>query len=258
MRKFENVDIVAALGAVVELNTENYKSDFKYDIEMFKKAAQHPDGENNRFLWLSRPSGTYCHLERDTYIKDTAAFNYWNGCATILGKDTPFENVIVNDRVMTFAVEIKGIENGRIIGNLHELNYRDHVKDVAKNALPKHTVTVKYEDGTKITLPHAEHDGKWQRLYHQHGQAISYRADPHPKDKAALQAIVTQAREQRENNARPAIFKVRVKNPKAIKPTKPEQPSIKQQLAEGRKQLSEKKPAPTRAAVKNKSTGLGD
>jgi len=33
MRKFENVDIVAALGAVVELNTEHYKSDFRHDIE---------------------------------------------------------------------------------------------------------------------------------------------------------------------------------------------------------------------------------
>ena len=40
MRKYENVDIVAALGAVVELNTANYKSDFKYDIEMFKEAAK--------------------------------------------------------------------------------------------------------------------------------------------------------------------------------------------------------------------------
>ena len=264
MRKFENVDIVAALGAVVELNTENYKSDFKYDIEMFKKAALHPDGENNRFLWLSRPSGTYCHLERDTYIKDTAAFNYWNGCATILGKDTPFENVIVNDRVMTFAVEIKGIENGRIIGNLHELNYRDHVKDIAKNALPKHTVTVKYEDGTKITLPHAEHDGQRDRLYRQHGEVKSYRNDP--EDKNALRDVLAQARDKRDKESRPAVFKVRVKNQKPVTtttakpkaPTKSEQPSIKQKIAEGKRQLSEKKPAPTRAAVKNKSTGLGD
>jgi len=255
MRKFENVDIVAALGAVVELNTANYKSDFKYDIEMFKKAAQHPDGENNRFLWLSRPSGTYCQLERDTYIKDTAAFNYWNGCATILGKGTPHDNVIVNDRVMTFAVEVTGIKNGRIVGNLHELDYRDHVRQLNRAALPLHTVTATYKDGTAVTLPHKEHDAQRQQLHNRHGQLQTL--TPHPKNADSLRIILTQAREQRENNARPAIFKVRVKNPKPIKSTKPEQPSIKQQIAEGRKQLSEKKPAPTRAAVKNKTTELG-
>ena len=255
MRKFENVDVVVALGAVVELNTEHYKSDFKYDIAQFKEAALNPDGENNHLLWLSRKSGTHCYPERDVYIKDTSAFNTWTGHATFLGQPGIYQSVIVNDRILAFAVEVTGVENGRIKGNLHELDFRDHVKQVNDTALPKHTVTSIHKDGTKITLPHAEHDGKWQRLYHQHGQAVSYRADP--QDKATLQAIVTQAREQRENNARPAIFKVRVKNPKAIKPTKPEQPSIKQQLAEGRKHLSEKKPAPTRAAVKNKHSELG-
>jgi len=246
---------VAALGAVVELNTANYKSDFKYDIEMFKKATQHLDGENNRFLWLSRPSGTYCYLERDTYIKDTAAFNYWNGCATILGKDTPYDKVIVNDRVMTFAVEVTCIKNGRIMGNLNELDYKEHIRQLNRVALPLHTVTATYKDGTTVTLPHKEHDAQHIRLHHQHGQLQALTA--HPENADSLRTILTQAREQRENNARPAIFKVRVKNPKAIKPTKPEQPSIKQQLAEGRKQLSEKKPAPTRAAVKNKHSELG-
>jgi len=257
MRKFENVDIVAALGAVVELNTEHYKSDFKYDIAQFKEAARNPDGENNYLLWLSRKSGTHCYPERDVYIKDTSAFNTWTGHATFLGQPGIYQSVIVNDRILAFAVEVTGVENGRIKGNLHELDFRDHVKQVNDTAIPKHTVTSIHKDGTKITLPHAEHDGKWQQLYHQHGQAVSYRADPHPKDKATLQDIITQARDKRDKDSRPAIFKLQTKNPKR-QPPKQEQPSIKQQIAEGRKQLSEKKPAPTRAAVKNKSTGLGD
>jgi len=197
MRKFENVDIVAALGAVVELNTEHYKSDFKYDIAQFKAAARNPDGENNHLLWLSRKSGTHCYPERDVYIKDTSAFNTWTDHATFLGQPGIYQSVIVNDHILAFAVEITGIENGRIKGNLHELDFRDHVKQVNDIAIPKHTVTSIHKDGTKITLPHTEHNGKWQQLYHQHGQAVSYRADP--QDKAALQAIVTQAREQREN-----------------------------------------------------------
>ena len=254
MRKYEDVDIVAALGAVVELNTANYKSDFKHDIDMFKAAARNPDGENNRFLWLSRPSGTYCQRERDTYIKDTAAFNYWNGCATILGKDSPFDKVIVNDRVMAFAVEVTGIENGRIKGNLYEIDYPEHIRHLNRAALPLHTVTATYKDGTTYTLPHAEHDAKRERLYHQHGQLQTL--VPYPENEGALRIVLKVAREQRESDARPATFKLRTANPKQAKN---EQPSIKQQLAAGKNQLAaERAAAPMRAAAKSNNIGLGD
>jgi len=240
MRKYENVDVVAALGAVVELNTAHYKSDFKYDIEMFKEAARHPDGVNNHLLWLSRPSGTYCYPERDVYIKDTAAFNYWNGSATILGKDTPFDKVIVNDRALTYAVDITGVENGRIKGNLYELDYPSHIRQLNRVALPWHTVTAKYEDGATVTLPHKEHDGQRERLAYQHGKITEYTANPENPD--ALRIVLKVAREERERDAQPAVFKVRVQNPK---------PSIKQQLAEGRKQLDEQRAAaPARVAAK--------
>ena len=50
MRKYEDVDIIASLGAVMELNTEHYKSDFSYDIKMFMEAARHPTEENTHLL----------------------------------------------------------------------------------------------------------------------------------------------------------------------------------------------------------------
>jgi len=176
---------------------------------------------------------------RDAYIKDTAAFNYWNGCATILGKDTPFDKVVVNDRVMAYAVEVTGIENGRIKGNLHELDYGDHIRHLNRAALPLHTVTAKYEDGTTLTLPHKEHDAQRERLYYQHGKITEYK--PNPENEDALRIVLKVAREQREGDARPAAFKVRVAN---------RQPSIRQQLAAGRKELAEQRAAaPMRAAL---------
>jgi hypothetical protein len=247
MRKYENVDIVAALGAVVELNTEHYKSDFKYDIDMFKKAAQHPDGENNRFLWFSRHSGTHCLQEREVYIKDTSAFNTWNAYGKLLGSPEFYRPVIVEDRILAYAVNITGIEKGRIKGDLYELDYRDHIRQLDKVALPLHTVTATYKDGTTITMPHAEHSAKWEQLYHQHGQVMDLKH--HPQDESALRDVLQHARGRREGDARPAAFKVRVKNP--------EQPSIKQQLAAGRKQLAEQRAAvPIRAAVKSKNNAL--
>jgi hypothetical protein len=242
MRKYENVDVIAALGAVVELNTEHYRSDFKYDVERFKAAAKHPDGENNRLLWLSRHSGTWCFRERDAYIKGTEAFNYWNGYAKILGDVNSYmSSVIVEDRILAFAVEIKGIENGSVRGDLYELDYRDHIRHINKNALPKHTVTAKFDDGTTLTLPHAEYDARRERLYYQHGQITSFRTNP--EDEHALRDILNQARDKRESESTPAAFKVRVGTQKKL--------SIRQQIAKGKKQISRSRAAaPERAAGK--------
>jgi len=242
MRKYENVDVIAALGAVVELNTEHYKSDFKYDVERFKEAAQHPDGENSRLLWMSRQSGTWCVKEREAHIKDTEAYNLWNGYATFLGPNDGYQTVIVSDRILAYAVEIIGLENGRVKGDLYELDYREHVRQLNRATLPKHTVTAKYEDGTTLTLPHAEYDGKRERLYYQHGKVTHFHVDP--EDTGALRDILKQTREQREKEARPAVFKVRTSSKK---------PSIRKQLAEGKAAAAA---APKRAAVKTKSNDL--
>ena len=247
MRKFENVDVIAVLGAVVECNTEHYKSDFKYDIKAFKESVENPDSEGKRFLWLSRRSGTWCVSERETYLKNTAAFTIWNNCANIIGENCVNPMVIVPDRIHAFAVEIKGLNNGRIIGDLHEIDYREHIRHLIKTVLPRHTVTAEYEDGTKLTLPHAKHDGKRERLYYQHGEIKSLKENP--KDENALKNILADVRESRDKDARPAVFKIRIKAPK--------QQSIKQKLAAGKKQLAaDRAAAPYRTAGKNKKTGL--
>ena len=250
MRKYENVDIIAALGAVVEVNTEHYKSDFRYDMEQFKKAARNPDGDNNRLLWLSRQSGTWCYPERDVYIKDTSAFNTWNGYATILGDINSYmSSVIVQDRILAYAVNIKGIENGRIKGDLYELDYRNHVREVQRAALPLHTVTTVYKDGAAFTMPHKEHDAKHMSLYYQHGQLQTL--TPHTEDAGALRDVLKDVRDKREKDASSAVFKVRVQTPK--------QPSIKEKIAAGKKELADQRAAaPARAAAKSKNTGLGD
>jgi hypothetical protein len=41
MRKYENVDVTATLGAVMEINTKHYRSDFRYDKEIFRTAVTH-------------------------------------------------------------------------------------------------------------------------------------------------------------------------------------------------------------------------
>jgi hypothetical protein len=52
MRRFENVDIIAALAGVVERNTKHYQTDFEYDKGMFVTAAQSADPGDKTLLAL--------------------------------------------------------------------------------------------------------------------------------------------------------------------------------------------------------------
>ena len=66
MRKFEGVDIISALRKIVNNNNLHYKTDFEYDADTLKNAAA-----GDRFLWLSRYSGTELCNEHDTHIRNT-------------------------------------------------------------------------------------------------------------------------------------------------------------------------------------------
>jgi hypothetical protein len=216
MRKYENVDVTATLGAIMEINTEHYKDDFRYDVEMFKEAAQHPDSENNRLVWLSRRCGTECFFERDVYLVPSKAYETWQYHANSKG-----------ERPHAYAVCVKGTENGHIIGDIFELDYRAHAADVKKDALATVSVQALYADGTLICLPHRTWDAQREHLYHGHGDLKTVRRMPEDED--ALHRIVKCAHALRERECRPAVFKVAIQHDR--------QPSIKQQIAEGRKQL---------------------
>lgn len=228
MRKYENVDVTAALGAVMEANTAHYKSDFQYDVEMFKKAVAAPDGDINRLLWLSRPSGTECFYERDAYIKGNYSNHAWSYYA-----DT-------QDTILAYAVEITGKEKGRVMGNLYELDYRNHVQQLEKAALPAVSVTVNYEDGAERRFSFDDWNKRRREVVRaevDHGKVIGTRFEPDNED--ALQQHLKQARDERQKYT-PAVFKLRNSSSR--------KPSIRAQLAEG-KTIA----APKKAAAKEKT-----
>lgn len=228
MRRYENIDVIAALGAVMEINTEHYKSDFKYDVEMFKEAATEPNGENNRLLWLSRPSGTECFWERSASIKDTAANNSWSYYAG------------TNDNILAYAVEITGMENGKPTGNLYELDYRRQVEQLNKVTPSPVAVTLFLADGTQKALPYEEYKNRWSGLSDRYGKIDRVRFEV--ADENGLQQSLKQAREERQKYT-PTVFKLRNISRK---------PSIKAQLAEGKTVATE----PKKAATKTKSNDM--
>ena len=80
MNKFENVDVIASLQAVMKQNTAHYQSDFQYDADLFRAAAKSADS-------MKRP---FCGCPaRTEHIANGSATpccgtprNIWNGVPT--------------------------------------------------------------------------------------------------------------------------------------------------------------------------------
>ena len=227
MRKYEHVDVIASLGDIMEINTEHYKSDFQYDVEMFQKAAAQPDAENTCLLWLSRSSGTECFYERDVYLSESYAHHSWLYHTEGL------------DIILAYAVEITGMEDGNVMGNLYELDALQHTTKLEKDTLPAAFVNLKFEDGTEVRYPYEDYDKQKYGLIERHGKIIHGHLEPENED--VLQARLREARQEREKY-RPALFEVGVHSRK---------PSIRKRLA-----TEKAKTAPKQAVEKAKNNEL--
>lgn len=190
MQKFENMDVIAALEAIMHQNTAYYQSDFAYDIKMMREAARSDQPEDKLLLWLSRPSGTFCFRERDVLLKDTQAYNTWKFC----GEQT-------HDRILAYAVELTGTVNGTVQGNLYELDYQQHFQHIRDAALSVGANRLIYESGMREIGPKEHFDSRPDKYF---GEFVRY--EMQPRDPELLQAAIRLEQRSREP-ARPGDFK---------------------------------------------------
>lgn len=196
MQKFENVDILACLDAVMKQNTGFYQSDFEIDKKIIHEAAASPDREDRTLLWLSRPSGTHCFRERDVFLKDTRPYNTWK-----------FHGEQTRDRILAYAVELTGRERGKIRGNLYELDYAAHFRHIREQALPADTVTLFYERGERSQPTGKYFSGSPDPQY---GAFLRFEVQPNAPE--ALRDLLQEERRSREQLS-PGDFKARISPP---------------------------------------------
>ena len=190
MQKFENMDVIAALEAIMHQNTAYYQSDFAYDIKMLREAARSDQPEDKLLLWLSRPSGTFCFRERDVLLKDTQAYNTWKFC----GEQT-------HDRILAYAVELTGAANGTVQGNLYELDYQQHFQHIREAALPVGANRLIYESGMREIGPKEHFDSRPDKYF-----GAFVRHEMQTRDPELLQTAIRQEQRSRES-AQPGDFK---------------------------------------------------
>lgn len=139
MPKFMEIDLLDNLEKIMKKNTQSYQGDFSYDRKELEEVAAKADTlplRERTYLWMSRRCGTWCLKERRVYLKETAAYNIW----TYYGDWR-------SERILAYAVEVTGLEDGKVIGNLYPLDYREHVEYVRKVSVPVEKVRVVYENG---------------------------------------------------------------------------------------------------------------
>ena len=234
MQKFENVDILKSLKAIMQTHTEHFQSDFDIDVRILKQAAKSPNPEDKKYLWLCRPAGTWCLRERDTFIKDTREHNTF--C---------FYAEQTRDKILAYAVELTGIEKGRVTGNLCELDYQKHYKHVKDASVTPGDTKLIYENGERTQ---------------EAGKRITGDADPdlgkflffeeQPKDPAALRGVLWDERYNQHHfdcgNIKEHIETLSGKE-------KEKKPSLRAQLAQDKKTVNA---APKKKAAKSKNKGL--
>ena len=182
MKKFENVDVIDTLQQIMRHNTAYYRNDFDIDKRILTRAAQSSSPEDKAFLWMSRPAGTHCLRERDVFLKDTREYNTFR-----------FYAEQTSDKVLAYAVAITGIENGKIMGNVYELDYREQAQKVFWEALPADTHALIYENGTRHQPANYRFDAQPDKDF---GKFERFEALPNAPD--ALQDLLRSERQARE------------------------------------------------------------
>lgn len=137
MPTLENVDVISVLTDVLNENTEYYKSDFEHDKRWLKEAVQKDNPEDKIFYWLSRSHGTHLLGEREVFIKDSPeniTFLHW------YAEKEP--------SIRAYAVVVTGEADGKIIGNVYDIDYPQICEYIKENAAVADNKTMYYEHGS--------------------------------------------------------------------------------------------------------------
>lgn len=186
LKKYMDVDVIALLEERMKRNTLHYQSDFEIDKEMIQHLAQSTKKEDKTLLWMSRLSGTHCHRESEVFTSDSSAHNTWRFFAEQM-----------NDSILPCAVELKGIQNGVVRGNVYDLDFKALSADIAAKSVNSLEVEKTFEDGFVDRVP-IERSSYWYYcdLVAKHGAVV----DSHsvPCDETQLSSVLAEQKQNRD------------------------------------------------------------
>lgn len=209
MEKFSNVDVLAALDAIVKQNTGYNQDHFQHDRQTITEAAASPARDDKTLLWVSAPAGTCCVTEKDLLIRENVKYGGFGGFAEVVRLD--------GDKALCYAIKITSTEGGKVTGDLYRLNYLEQLAHLSRVALPAAAVTITDRDGAARRFPYKEYKENELRILRRFGpcRSFSYK----PKSKVTLARLLRLEQENREQEANPANLQAHVRQLAADKVT---------------------------------------
>lgn len=160
----EPIKLIPFLEKVVQRNTKSHRQDFFTDAQKLRDAIGHGQQDERVFYFMSRPSGTWCVLERDVFLRDSDGYKIWTHYA-----DMP-------DGIEAYRIAITGHQGTDIpLGRVVKLNYREQVQRVIKNALPFHDVELTFCSGEKITIDYERYRKSREEIFFDYGVIQNFR-----------------------------------------------------------------------------------
>ena len=193
MPKFVEIDLLDNLEKIMKKNTQSYQGDFSYDRKELEEVAAKADTmplRERTYLWMSRRCGTWCLKERRVYLKVTAAHHIW----------TYYYGDGRSERILAYAVEVTGLEDGKVTGNLYPFDYREHVEYVKKMSVSVEKVRVVYEKGEY----YQKVDDRIRKEEHKIFGKFLY-SEYVPSDSVALETVLRQEERKRRKMRRGKI-----------------------------------------------------
>lgn len=191
--KFEDVDVLHTLAQIVEIHTKHYREDFDQDKELIRHMAESPESEDKNLLWMSRICGIYCLSEREVYLQGSSSNRIWN-----------YYHEQTNDTIMAYALQLKGIQDGKVTGSIYTMDYHEHVECLKSLTCPITRVAVWFQDGTETIIPHQSYNRQMTVLKQAHGlpEAIRFL----PENERELAVILRRERMKRDYHAEPGVI----------------------------------------------------
>ena len=186
LKKYLDVDVISLLEERMKRNTLHYQSDFEIDKEMIERFAKSGNKEDKTLLWMSRPNGTFCHRESEVFTTASSAHNTWRFFAEQM-----------HDFILACAVELKGIQNGVVRGNVYDLDFKALSADIAAKSVESLEVEKTFEDGFVDRVPIERSSyGYYSGLVEEHGAVVDSLSIP--CDAAQLSAVLSGQKQSRD------------------------------------------------------------
>jgi hypothetical protein len=189
MERFVNVDLRDALRKIAESNTFfHLYNDLDVSFEQMLRAAKISDPSEKSFIWVSYVSGIDCYSEREVFLRDTRSYN---GVSYHSSETSP-------DIILAYAVEVDSVKDGKIMGNIDEINIRDYAAYVRENAIEYGSMRIYLESGGQRIMPRDEFDKRYPQYL---PKMESWTHEP--DDPAVLRSLVDAARKSRTETSEP-------------------------------------------------------